>query len=248
MDNVSHKLSITRWFRRSYFARIIIALVLIAVIQLTVFWLNFVLPVQREHWVASKVEDLGGRVEWQRRGPRWVYRIPYADNLQRITGITLGGDEVAAKVFQPVPAELVSEIAALNWLEFVFLTGPMITDKQIVRLKGLKRTLDDIPQTLDLQGTQLTDAGLEHLKGLTNVGSLNLSGTQVSDAGLCHLKGLSSLMDLDLANTQITDEGLKHLIGMSNLIGINLDGTQTTPEGRALLRQALPHCQVTREP
>ncbi len=272
MDNSSQKQSIARWFRRSYAGRIITALVLIAVIQLAVIWLNFLLPVQREHWVASKIEALGGQVEWQRRGPRWVYRLPYADNLQRITGITLGGEEVSAKVFQPVPAELISEIAALNWLEFLYLTGPLVTDKQILRLKGLKRTLDDIPQSLDLQGTQLTDSGLEHLKGLTNMDSLNLSSTQIGDAGLIHLSGFSSLTDLALSNTKIsdeglkhlsglssltelalfnikvTDEGLKHLVGLVNLEKIDLDDTQTTPEGRAMLRQALPRCLVIPEP
>ena len=247
MDNSSQKQSIARWFRRSYTGRIITAIGLIAVIQLVVFWLNFVLPIQREHWLAGKVEALGGRVEWQRRGPRWVYRLPYADNLQRITGITLGGEEVSAKLFQPVPAELISEIAALNWLEFLYLTGPLVSDKQIIQLKGLKRTLDDIPQSLDLQGTQLTDSGLEHLKGLTNMGSLNLSSTQIGDAGLKHLSGLSLLTDLALFNTKVTDEGLKHLAGMVNLEKIDLDDTQTTPEGRAMLRQALPRCLVTPE-
>ena len=247
VDNSSQKQSIARWFRRSYTGRIIAALGLIAAIQLAVFWLNFLLPVQREHWVASKIEALGGQVEWQRRGPRWVYRLPYADNLQRITGITLGGEEVSAKLFQPVPAELISEIAALNWLEFLYLTGPLVSDKQIIQLKGLKRTLDDIPQSLDLQGTQLTDSGLEHLKGLTNMGSLNLSSTQIGDAGLKHLSGLSLLTDLALFNTKVTDEGLKHLAGMVNLEKIDLDDTQTTPEGRAMLRQALPRCLVTPE-
>ena len=248
MDNTSQKQSIARWFRQSYTGRIITAIGLIAVIQLVVFWLNFVLPIQREHWLAGKVEALGGRVEWQRRGPRWIYRIPFGDNLPRITGIILGGDEVAAKVSEPVSAEVISEVAALNWLEFLYLTGPMVTDQQIAQLKGLKRTLDDIPQNLDLHETQLTDHGLEYLKGLTNLGSLNLSSTQIGDAGLYHLTGLSSLTDLTLFNTKVTDEGLKHLVGMMNLEKIDLDDTQTTPECRALLRQALPNCQVTPDP
>ena len=149
---------------------------------------------------------------------------------------------------EPVSAEVISEVAALNWLEFLYLTGPMVTDQQIAQLKGLKRTLDDIPQNLDLHETQLTDHGLEYLKGLTNLGSLNLSSTQIGDAGLYHLTGLSSLTDLTLFNTKVTDEGLKHLAGMMNLEKIDLDDTQTTPEGRALLRQALPNCQVTPDP
>jgi len=38
---------------------------------------------------------------------------------------------------------------------------------------------------------EVTDAGLEHLKGLTNLLSLTLNGCyEVTDAGLEHLKGL----------------------------------------------------------
>ena len=44
-----------------------------------------------------------------------------------------------------------------------------------------------------LDGTQVTDAGLEHLKGLSRLQELYLDGTQVTDAGLEHLKGLSQL-------------------------------------------------------
>ena len=35
---------------------------------------------------------------------------------------------------------------------------------------------------LDLFSTEITDAGLMHLKGLTNLESLDLTGTQVTDA------------------------------------------------------------------
>jgi len=43
--------------------------------------------------------------------------------------------------------------------------------------------------------TQVTDAALEHLKGLTNLEELDLTYTQVTDAGLEHLRGLTSLAD-----------------------------------------------------
>ena len=36
--------------------------------------------------------------------------------------------------------------------------------------------------------TQITDAGLGHLTGLTNLQELRLSGTQVTDAGVAELK------------------------------------------------------------
>ena len=45
----------------------------------------------------------------------------------------------------------------------------------------------------------MTDAGLEHLKGLSQLQRLDLASTQVTDAGLEHLKGLTQLQTLDLA-------------------------------------------------
>jgi hypothetical protein len=43
-------------------------------------------------------------------------------------------------------------------------------------------------KTLDLNFTRVTDAGLAHLKGLTNLGEVGLEGTQVTDAGVRDLQ------------------------------------------------------------
>ena len=45
---------------------------------------------------------------------------------------------------------------------------------------------------VEFQGTNVTDAWLEHLKGLVHLRHLLLNGTQVADAGLEHLEGLSN--------------------------------------------------------
>ena len=41
---------------------------------------------------------------------------------------------------------------------------------------------------LDLQGTKVDDAGLEHLTGLTELWSLSLEDTMVTDAGVTKLQ------------------------------------------------------------
>ena len=46
-----------------------------------------------------------------------------------------------------------------------------------------------------------------------------LGDTTVTDAGLEHLKGLPHLQNLDLAYTQVTDAGLEHLKALSKLRG-----------------------------
>jgi hypothetical protein len=64
---------------------------------------------------------------------------------------------------------------------------------------------------LDLGATQVSDAGLENLKGLTQLQSLDLGGTRVTDAGLNDLKRLTQLKNLFLWRTTVTNEGVKRL-------------------------------------
>ena len=64
---------------------------------------------------------------------------------------------------------------------------------------------------MSLANTQITDAGLQYLKGMTQLEWLNLDSTQVSDAGLEQIKRLPKLERLVLTHTDVTDEGVKRL-------------------------------------
>ena len=99
---------------------------------------------------------------------------------------------------------------------------------------------------VSLSGTQITDAGLVHLKGLTSLTALILNDTQITDEGLAHLNGLTRLTALDLHDTQITDAGLVHLKGLTSLTRLDLYGTQITDAGLAEIRAALPKCNVSK--
>ena len=48
-------------------------------------------------------------------------------------------------------------------------------------------------------------------RGLADLRRLSLRGTQVTDAGLIHLKDLPNLQFLDLAGTQVTEAGVSNL-------------------------------------
>jgi hypothetical protein len=92
----------------------------------------------------------------------------------------------------------------------VYLTGTSITDAGLAHLKGLTNLY-----VLLLDDTRVTDAGLVHLKGLTKLSYLFLKGTQVSDAGLLHLKGLRRLHVLDLRGADITATSPNHSTKLS---------------------------------
>ena len=77
--------------------------------------------------------------------------------------------------------------------------------------------------------------------------SLNLALTDVSDAGLKSLSGLSNHQRLSLAGTVVSDAGLSHLEGLNQLRELNLNFTRVGAEGVLRLRQRLPECDVTIE-
>jgi len=114
------------------------------------------------------------------------------------------------------------------------------------------KPLSDISKLKALKFWQITDKGLRHLRGLTDLESLALNNTQITDKGLRHLRGLTNLEKLGLINTQITDKGLRHLIGMRNLKHVWLDDTHfKSHEGVLALEKALPFCRLytpTRRP
>lgn len=115
-----------------------------------------------------------------------------------------------------------------------------LLEKAIDTIKKLggKIEFDDegIPYLVDLDKTNVTDADLVHLKGLTSLDQLFLNSTNISDAGLVHLKGLTKLSVLWLRETKITDAGLVNLKGMTKLDGLNISYTQITDAGLVHLK------------
>ena len=64
---------------------------------------------------------------------------------------------------------------------------------------------------VDFRRTKVTDDGLVHLAGMTELRRLYLKNTRITDSGLEHLKGLTKLNQLDLRSTKVTDVGVKKL-------------------------------------
>ena len=130
----------------------------------------------------------------------------------------------------------------LRYVRVIYASRPVgVTDAGLAHLAGLSQL-----QALSLRGTPVTDAGLVHLKGLSRLKDLDLVNTQVTDAGLVHVKVLPQLLLLALSGPRITDAGLAHLEGMPHLSELILAGTQVTDAGVAKLHQARPHVHVVR--
>jgi Leucine-rich repeat (LRR) protein len=110
----------------------------------------------------------------------------------------------------------------------VSLASTSVTDRLIENLKGT--TL----RKLDLEGTEIGDIGVRHLKEMSRLRRLNLNGTMISDAGLEYLAGLVDLRELELEHTAIKGPGLEHLVNL-NLETLSLSGSPVADQGLAHL-------------
>lgn len=125
--------------------------------------------------------------------------------------------------------------------DFAVSTPAALTDDRLAGLESRRPR----PTVLALNDTAITDAGLLHLKALTNLETLVLSGTKVTDAGLIHLKHLTRLKSLILRNTAVTDTGVENLTGLAAMRRLDLTGSRVTVAGVLRLAQTLPNADIS---
>jgi len=164
--------------------------------------------------------------------------LVYVEGLQNLEILSLAGTRVTdAGLFH---------LRGLTRLEELYLDDTAVTGTGFIYLKGLKRLkgltlggtmvtgaglvdLGNLEQ-LNLTDTLVNDDLVSHLVGLT----------KITDAGLDHLKALTNLEGLDLTATRVTDAGMVQLAKFANLRRLFLRGTHVTAVGIAEIRQALP--------
>jgi hypothetical protein len=98
-----------------------------------------------------------------------------------------------------------------------------VTDEGIAALKDWKRL-----RRLNLHGTKIGDAGLEHIAGIATLESLNVGNTLMTDVGLERLTSLTQLKELTMGGNELGDAGLQALRQMHSLTYLDLSGRQGT--------------------
>jgi hypothetical protein len=73
---------------------------------------------------------------------------------------------------------------------------------------------------------------------------LDVEGAKVNDAGVAHLRRLSQLRRLSLNSTAITDAGLEHLSILRQLRELKLNKTKVSAAAVQKLSAALPQCKI----
>ncbi|QDU43563.1 Internalin-A precursor [Symmachiella dynata] len=155
--------------------------------------------------------------------------VPYHRNQTVISEVENLGGTTESKIIRPfwVPNAVDDEhLKPFERVWQVDLHDTQISDVGLESLRGITSLV-----TLRLENTQISDASLENLRGLTNLENLALTNTQVSDAGLEHLRGLTNLQHLSLTNNHVSDAGLEHLRELTKLSGLKLERAQVSDSG-----------------
>ena len=176
------------------------------------------------------VERLGGVIEFEDL-PEWVpERVAacWPDWARRIEVITL---------FGTIEADL-GQLRMLRDAKRIDFFHAPVNDVQMRPLGSFDRL-----EFLQIDATNLTDAGVAPLSGCRSLQSLSMDmpwredgkGIAVGDEGLQHLAGLP-LEILGLSNTRVTDAGMDTLSRMQRLRELYLNGTPVTDAGLEKLR------------
>jgi len=121
-------------------------------------------------------------------------------------------------------------------------SGAVIRDEDLVCLANLKNLRwFNISQIISTP-LGLTDAGVAHLAGLTNMDRLGIGGPELTDKALGYLKDMKKLNMLSILGGNFTDEGLANLEGLKSLQFVRLAGThQFSPRATNRLKKELPN-------
>ena len=133
----------------------------------------------------------------------------------------------------------VEHIAHLANIETVDLNFTAISDAGL----GLIKLFQEL-RKLHLRGCEnITDDAIIHLSEITHLQNLILP-YQIGDQGLAHLKGLREMQDLVLSSTQITDAGLVHVQEMVELHTLQLNGCENLTDTGIVHLSGLKNLQV----
>ncbi|HJT36449.1 MAG TPA: hypothetical protein VJ783_30785 [Pirellulales bacterium] len=181
------------------------------------------LPERFELWRRADVA-----AQWRERGVHIVYDDDGHVTSAQCKGKSLSDDELRS-------------IVALGNLESLDLRGISIGNRQLALLAPLTNL-----RSLTLSHTPATDSDLELLAQFNpQLDFLDLTGTAVTDAGMEHLKQLRRLRALHLNLTDLSDTGLATLADVLQLQVVEAEMTAVTKAGATNFLKKRPRAQLS---
>jgi hypothetical protein len=177
--------------------------------------LGFGLPIYRQNAAKEALRQRGAYIESDYHGPKWLGRRP------------LGFDGRAEEWEQDRLRKLFYDVKLVRLSNYSNRRGDFEFGDDDARL------LQSMPalRRADLSKSNVTDAGLAFLAGLSHLESLDLSRTNISGTGLAHLTHLPALRLLRLDGVDLTDADLVPLTKCKNLKVLCLASNRVTDAG-----------------
>jgi mono/diheme cytochrome c family protein len=166
-----------------------------------------------------------------------IKEAPVSDGEKSAIAKLSSGEGIGDKSSAPLVMTL-AQNTKLIYANFR-LIGKDVNDGHLALLADIQNLSE-----LDLANTQITAAGLGHIKGNKNLTKLSLANTSIDDAALKQIKELTNLMSLNLYNTKVTDAGLASLKDMKFLRKVYAWQSGVTEQGAAELKKTLPNVDV----
>ncbi|MFC1739414.1 leucine-rich repeat domain-containing protein, partial [Planctomycetota bacterium] len=141
-------------------------------------------------------------------------------------------------------------ISGLTKLRTLYVGVPndsedVIRDEDLACLANLKNLRWFQISQIITEPLGLTDAGVAHLAGLTNMNRLTFGGPELTDKAFVYLEDMKKLDMLNVYGGNFTDEGLANLKGLKALRSIRLIGTnQFSPGATIRLKKELPNLEI----
>lgn len=112
-----------------------------------------------------------------------------------------------------------------------FYNNPLADDAGLENLKGLTQL-----RFLRVGRTEVNGSGFVHLAGMKSLRELDTNSSPIADRNVAHLASVPALRQLWLHTPTITDAAAEHLARIASLETLGLDRSQITDAGLAKLR------------
>ena len=198
-------------------------------------------PKFEQRRIVHAVQAVGGNVRYDDNeclAPGWLIPVSIQQFFANVRVVEATGPAFGD--------ELLVTIGRLPRLCRVFLVNSGVTDAGLLRFHhslgvlqldgsavtdtGLENIQELAPlYRLSLARTKITDAGMARIAKVPTICLLSVAGTAVSDRSVLQLFNLRDLRVLDLSRTLVTDSGLRQLHSLG--LGLN-SSTSATPQLR----------------